>query len=95
MTTLATNDDTIAAMPNQLLIATTDVEISAARSGDDLIVWVNKGGILILRVRLQDAALEISAEQLFAFSTVAPDFVFKIGDTADGMARLRRSLGFG
>lgn len=95
MTTLAPDDDTIAAMPNQLLIAMTDVEISTARSGDDLIVWVNKAGILILRVRLQNAAREISTEQLLAFSTVAPDFVFKIGDTADGMAHLRRSLGFG
>jgi hypothetical protein len=93
MTTLATDDDHTAALPNQLLIATTDVEISTARSGDDLIVWINKGGILILRVRLQNAAREISAEQLLAFSTVAPDFVFKIGDTAEGLARLRRSLG--
>jgi hypothetical protein len=81
------------APPNALLLVGTDVEVSASIRGEDIVVHVNKAGILVCRVFLQDAAKEMTGERLTSFSTFAPDFAFKIGDTAGGIARLKRSLG--
>jgi hypothetical protein len=88
-----TEDDQAQAPPGTLLLSGCDVEVNASVHGDDIVVRVNKGGILIGRVRLQDAATEMTGERLMAFSTFAPDFAFKIGDSRDGMERLKRSLG--
>ncbi|HEX2841395.1 hypothetical protein [Hyphomicrobium sp.] len=88
-----TDDDVRDARPNALPIADTDVEISVGRQGDDVMLWVNKAGIQILRVRLKAAAKEISDGALVQFSSLSPDFIFPIGDSADGLARLKRSLG--
>lgn len=88
-----TEDDVRHALPAHLPLAGTDVEINANTQGKDVVVRVNKGGILVCRILLEDAAKEMTSKQLFAFSPVAPDFVFKVGDTANGMERLRRSLG--
>ena len=71
----------------------TDLEISYNMSGDHLVLRVNKAGVCVFRVLLADAAKKMSGDQLFHFSTFAPDFVFKIGDMAEGVARLTRSLG--
>ncbi len=94
MTGTAYNDDDRRnALPTYMPLVGTDVEINADVRGTDLVVRVNKGGVLICRVLLQDAVREIEGEQLVNFSTFAPDFVFKIGDTADGIARLKRAVG--
>ena len=71
----------------------TDIEINANVRGDDLIVRVNKNGILVCRVLLEDGAKDLTNEALTRFSTFAPDFAFKVGDSLDGMQRLKRSLG--
>ena len=70
----------------------TDIEINANVRGKDLIVRVNKNGILILRVLLEDAAKDLDDEVLANFSTFAPDFVFKVGDSHAGVQRLKKSL---
>jgi len=88
-----TEDDVLEARPNALPLAGTDVEVSLGRQGDDLMLWVNKAGIQILRVRLQDGMKDLGDATLMQFSSLSPDFVFKIGDSADGLARLKRSLG--
>lgn len=93
MTYKYTEDDVRDARPNALPMAGTDVEISVARQGADLMLWVSKAGIQILRVRLKDGAQDIPDSALMQFSSLSPDFTFLIGDSADGLERLRRSLG--
>lgn len=88
-----TEEDVQEARPSALPLAGTDVEISVGRHGSDVMLWVNKAGIQILRVRLQDGAKDLSDAALMQFSSLSPDFVFRIGDSADGLARLKRSLG--
>jgi hypothetical protein len=93
MRNVYTKDDVEEALAGHLPLAGTDIEVCASRSGDDVVLHVNKGGILICRVRLGEAVTEMSGETLMQFSTFAPDFQFKIGDSRDGMERLKRSLG--
>lgn len=93
MTALYTQNDAADALPGHLPIAGTDLELVFTRAGDDAVLHVNKSGILVCRIRLQHAAAAIPAETLMQFSTFAPDFMFKVGDTEGGMARLKRSLG--
>jgi hypothetical protein len=71
----------------------TDLEINANVRGDDVIVRVNKNGILVFRVLLEGAGKDIDDQALANFSTFAPDFVFKVGDSQAGMERLKKSLG--
>jgi hypothetical protein len=93
MSTTYSKDDAESAPHGHLPLAGTDIEVCVSDFGKDAVVHVNKAGILICRVRLQDAATEMSGEKLMAFSTFAPDIQFKVGDSRDGMARLKRSLG--
>ena len=93
MRNVYTQDDVQEALAGHLPLVGTDIEVCASRSGDDVVLHVNKGGVLICRIRLGEAAAEMSGETLMQFSTFAPDFVFRVGDTAEGMARLKRSLG--
>lgn len=93
MTYKYTEEDVQEARPNTLPLAGTDVEVSIGRQGGDLMLWVNKAGIQILRIRLKDGAKDLSDATLIQFSSFAPDFVFTIGDSAEGLARLKRSLG--
>jgi hypothetical protein len=65
-------------VPGHRPIEDTDLEISYNMSGKDLVLRVNKAGIMVFRVLLKDAAIEQTSETLFRFSTVVPDFVFKI-----------------
>lgn len=88
-----TEEDVIDAPPGHLPLVGTGLELCFTRAGSDAVVHVNKAGIRICHIRLQGALSTLSAETLMQFSTFAPDFVFKPGDSREGMARLRRSLG--
>lgn len=88
-----TEADVREARPNALPLAGSDVEVSLDRQGPDLTLWVNKAGIQILRICLKDGAKDLPDATLMQFSSFAPDFTFVIGDSADGLARLRRALG--
>ena len=72
--TLYTKEDAEHALPDHFPLVDTDIEVSVGRNGDDLTLWVNKGGIQILRIRLQDAAKDMEAKTLFNFSPFSPDF---------------------
>lgn len=87
-------DGTGESLPGNRPLEGTDLEINYNLNADgSLTLRVNKGGILVFRCKLDDAAKDISGAALVAFSTFAPDFVFKIGDSQDGMRRLMRSVG--
>jgi len=90
---LYSDEDRANALLNHLPLVGSDVEINANLQGDDVVVRVNKAGVLVCRIRLKHAGREIAGEALSAFSTFAPDFAFTIGDTADGITRLKRAVG--
>lgn len=93
MTYKYTEEDVLEARPNALPLAGTDVEVSVVKQGDNLMLWVNKAGVQVLRIRLKDGTKDISDAKLMQFSSLSPDFVFTVGDCAEGLVRLRRSLG--
>ena len=72
MTHRNTQTDVAEAQPQHWPLVDTDIEINANVQGDDLIVRVNKNGILVCRVLLEDAATAMDAETLMRFSTFAP-----------------------
>ena len=58
-----------------------------------MILRVNKGGVLVFRAMLADAATEMGERQLMSFNSFAPDMVFRIGDSQDGLQRMPSSAG--
>jgi len=91
--TTYTEEDCAEAPPGHLPLVGTDLELVFTRSRTDAVVHVNKAGVMICRIKLQEATREMSPELLMLFSTYAPDFAFRVGDSRDGMERLKRSLG--
>jgi hypothetical protein len=59
----------------------TDLEIAYDLQRDDLVLRVNKGGVLMIRAMLLDAAADIPEQQLMHFNSFAPDFIYIIGDS--------------
>lgn len=80
-------------IPGHRILDRTDLEIAYNLAGNDLVLRVNKGPCQILRIRLIDAAREMSESALMNFNSVSPDFVFKVGDTKERMLALARSVG--
>jgi hypothetical protein len=70
-----------------------DLEIAYNRSGDHLVLRVNKGPVQVFRVMLVDAFKKIDDQKLFNFNSVSPDFVFKIGDVREGLLAMGRAVG--
>jgi 6-phosphogluconate dehydrogenase len=68
-------------------IPETDLEMNWNLTGNDLVVRWNKGGVLIARVFLRDAAKQMTTQQLMNFSPFSPDFAFRVGDMQEGLRR--------
>ena len=71
----------------------TDLELVHNLQGEDLVLRVNKGGVLVFRAMLRDAAKEMAEQKLASFNSVAPDFVFTIGDREEGLRRMLGAAG--
>ena len=56
-------------------------------------IRVNKGGVQVFRVLLEDARKQMSERELSDFKSVSPDFVFKIGATGEAIASMGYRLG--
>ena len=80
-------------VPGHWVLENTDLEIAYNLQGDDLILRVNKGGVLVFRVQLKEAGAEILESQLLNFNSMAPDFSFTVGDSEEGLQRMLRSAG--
>ena len=76
-----------------LCLEGTDIEILYRIEGGDLVLQVNKGPVQVFRVRLADAFMEMTDDELAAFNGVAPDFVFRIGDSRERLWLLAQGLG--
>ncbi len=80
-------------VPGHRVLENTDLEIAYNLQGDDLILRVNKGGVLVFRVQLREAAAELLGSHLVNFNSIAPDFSFTVGDSEEGLKRMLRSAG--
>ena len=81
------------AIPGHRVLEGTDLEIAYSRQGEDLILRVNKGPVLVFRVMLRDAARDMPEQQLMNFNSFAPDFMFTVGDSEEGLQRMLASAG--
>ena len=86
-------DGTGEAIPGHRLLEGTDLEIAYNLQADNLVLRVNKGGVLVFRTTLRDAALDMPQEQLINFNSFAPDFMFTVGDSEEGLQRMLASAG--
>ncbi len=93
MTTDHLLDGTGEDIPGHRVLDGTDLEIAYDLQAGNLVLRVNKGGLLVFRVTLRDAAKEMPAQQLVNFSSLAPDFMFTIGDSEEGLRRMLASAG--
>jgi hypothetical protein len=71
----------------------TDLDIVHNLQGDNLVLRVNKASVLVFRAILRDAVPPLLESRLRTFNSFAPDFVFTIGDTEEGLNRMLRSAG--
>ena len=86
-------DGTGEAIPGHRILDGTDLEIAYHLQGDNLVLRVNKAGVLVFRVVLRDAAKHMPEQQLANFNSFAPDFLFAIGDSEEGLQRMLASAG--
>ena len=84
-------DGTSEEPPGHPVLDGSDLEIAHNRSGNSLVLRVNKGPVQVFRVMLVDAFSELDERRLFDFNGVSPDFVFKIGDVRDGLMAMGRA----
>ena len=86
-------DGTGEAIPGHRILDGTDLEIAYDLQGDHLVLRVNKAGVLVFRTMLRDAAKEMPEQQLVNFNSFAPDFLFTIGDSEEGLQRMLAAAG--
>ena len=65
------------AIPGHRVLEGTDLEIAYNLQGEDLVLRVNKAGVLVVRAQLRDAAAAMLESRLVTFNSVAPDFHFQ------------------
>src|ERR1700693_1296456 len=71
----------------------THLEVGHDLQGSDLILRVNKGGVLVFRARLREAVPPILEARLVRVNSLAPDVAFTVGDAEEGITRMMRAAG--
>ena len=80
-------------IPGHRLLAGTDLEIAYNLLGDDLVLRVNKAGVQVFGVVLENACKELTAEQNLELKTEKADLVVTIGTRRDTVANAGYRLG--
>ena len=80
-------------MPGHRLLDGTDLEIAYNLLGDDLVLRVNKAGVQVFGVVLENARKALTAKQLLELKTEKSDLVVSIGSRGDTVANLGYRLG--
>ena len=80
-------------IPGHRVLDGTDLEIAYGLQGNNLTLWVNKNGVLVFRAMLEDAAAEFGERELLNFNSFAPDMIFRVGDSQEGLQRMLESAG--
>ena len=79
--------------PGRRLLDGTDLEIAYNLLGDDLVLRVNKAGVQVFGVVLENARKELTAKQLLELKTEKSDLVVSIGPRGDTVANVGFALG--
>ena len=79
--------------PRSRILEGTDLEIAYNLLGNDLVLRVNKAGVQVFGVVLEDAAKVMSAKQLLELKTEKSDLVVSIGPRKDTFANMGFALG--
>ena len=74
--------------PGRRLLEGTDLEIAYCLLGDDLVLRVNKAGVQVLGVVLENARTELTAKQLLELKREKSDLVVSIGPRGDTVANV-------
>ena len=80
-------------IPGKRLLDGTDLEIAYSLLGDDLVLRVNKAGVQVFGVVLENAGKAMTAQQLLELKTEKSDLVVAIGPRADTVANVGFALG--
>ena len=80
-------------MPGHRLLAETDLEIAYHLLGDDLVLRVNKAGVQVFGVVLENAGRALTAKQLLELKAEKSDLVVSIGARGDAVANVGYRLG--
>src|SRR5262245_19622269 len=80
-------------VPGRRTLDGTDLEIAYTLLGHDLVLRVNKAGVQVFGVVLQDAAKAMTARQLLDLKTENSDLVVTVGTRADTVAEMGYRLG--
>jgi hypothetical protein len=79
--------------PGRRLLDGTDLQIAYDLLGDDLVLRVNKAGVQVFGVVLENAGKAMTAQQLLELKTENSDLVVKIGPQGDTVANVGFALG--
>ena len=80
-------------VPGHRLLEGTDLEIAYQLLGDDLVLRVNKAGIQVFGVVLQNAAKAMTAQQLLELKSEKSDLVVTVGASGEAAANIGYRLG--
>jgi hypothetical protein len=75
------------------VIEGTDLEIAYSLLGDDLVLRVNKAGVQVFGVVLENAGKAMTAKQLLELKTETSDLVVSISPRGDTVANVGFALG--
>jgi hypothetical protein len=84
-------DGTGEEIPGRRILQGTDLQIAYGFVGDDLVLRVEKSGVQVFGVMLEQAKSQMSERDLANCN--CPDFVFKIGATEKVVASVGHQLG--
>ena len=80
-------------IPGRRPIDGTDLEIAYSLLGDNLVLRVNKAGVQVFGVVLENAGKAMTAQQLLDLKSEKSDLVVTIGTRADTVAKMGFALG--
>ena len=80
-------------VPGHRLLGGTDLEIAYSLLGDDLVLRVNKAGVQVFGVVLENAAKTMTAQQLLELKAEKSDLVVRLGTRGETAANIGYRLG--
>jgi hypothetical protein len=80
-------------IPGRRRLDGTDLEIAYNLLGDDLVLRVNKAGVQVFGVVLENAGKAMTAQQLLELKTESSDLVVSIGTRREAVANAGYRLG--
>ena len=80
-------------VPGHRLLSGTDLEIAYNLLGDDLVLRVNKAGVQVFGVVLENAGKRMTAQQLLELKCEKSDLVVRVGTRGETAANIGYALG--